>query len=80
MKNAEGDRFYQVSHPPISRSTQQPRQEDIRAKQVYEEVLSGKMSTLPSHVVMNQLKAKYGFLTYPDFKNHNPSIIRLHSR
>lgn len=36
------------------------RLEDLRAKQVYDEVVSGKMATSPSGEIMADLKAKYG--------------------
>lgn len=35
--------------------------EDLRAKQVYDDVLSGKMTTSPSGEIMAELKTKYGF-------------------
>ncbi len=37
------------------------RLEDLRAKQVYEDVLAGRMETIPSSEVMANLKEKYGF-------------------
>jgi len=36
------------------------RLEDLRAKQVYDEVVSGKMTTTPSVEIMESLKSKYG--------------------
>ncbi len=36
------------------------RLEDLRAKQVYDDVVSGKMATAPSGEIMADLKAKYG--------------------
>jgi|AntRauTorckE6833_2_1112554.scaffolds.fasta_scaffold69698_1 hypothetical protein len=37
------------------------RLEDLRAKQVYDDVTAGKMDTLSSTEVMANLKAKHGF-------------------
>jgi ribosomal protein L18E len=36
------------------------RLEDLRAKQVYEDVVSGTMTTTPSGEIMADLKAKHG--------------------
>ena len=61
MKNSEEENQSLPVNPPLPfGSTEDYRREDIRAKQIYEEVLSRKMSTRPTHEVMDQLKAIYG--------------------
>ena len=60
MKNSEeGNQSLPVNPPLPFGSTEDYRPEEIRAKRIYDEVLSGKMSTIPSPEGINQIKAKY---------------------